>query len=480
MAAKAHSAAPVKNYHLELLTLLAQDAAAARGGPYVADGSMQLVLDVLQSLVDEKMPQRGVAELQTDLSEDQFGVLVSRLKNPGSEPETGPGRKARKDPENPGSEPVTGPGRKARTDPEIPGSEPVTGPGRKARTDPENPGSVPETGPGSKSVPASVTLVYGHPGPGSFGCPYRSNHLADVAGMSVVMEDLALAVPDIPGWSGGQCISLTRQAQLEARGCIFSSPNAPCIGAESGSHCHLIDCCFGPDKERGASAGVIVESSSGLVAERCLFQRCREAAVEVRSAGSRAQLKECNFIKCKKQAVMLYAGGEELVMKNCVIDPCGDMTLHHLLLVACGTARLCKCSFVNNKCDAVVVQCDSQQSAPVLDMRECVLKGNMSGVMFGSGRGVSSSGGIGILVDNQITDNASFGLSIRDVEPNRQIQLIGNNFCGNGPNIGQRKMDVILLKNVHDHVVMKDNRGTIHNPSALVWEMVDAILGPDV
>eukprot|EP00798_Chlamydomonas_sp_ICE-L_P007342 gene7342-463_t len=74
------SAASVKNFHLELLTLLAQEAAAARGGPCLADGSMQLVLDVLQSIADDKMPTSGAAESQIHLSEDQFGVLVSRLK----------------------------------------------------------------------------------------------------------------------------------------------------------------------------------------------------------------------------------------------------------------------------------------------------------------------------------------------------------------------------------------------------------------
>eukprot|EP00798_Chlamydomonas_sp_ICE-L_P007563 gene7563-715_t len=81
MATFAPGAAPVKNYHLELLTLLAQDAAAARGGALVADGSMQLVLDVLQSIADDKMPTAGASETQVDLSEDQFGGLVSGLKS---------------------------------------------------------------------------------------------------------------------------------------------------------------------------------------------------------------------------------------------------------------------------------------------------------------------------------------------------------------------------------------------------------------
>eukprot|EP00798_Chlamydomonas_sp_ICE-L_P007340 gene7340-461_t len=80
MAAFAPSVAPVKNYHLELLTLLAQDAAAARGGACVADGSMQLVLDVLQSIADDKMPTASAAETEFDLSEDQFRGLVSKLK----------------------------------------------------------------------------------------------------------------------------------------------------------------------------------------------------------------------------------------------------------------------------------------------------------------------------------------------------------------------------------------------------------------
>eukprot|EP00798_Chlamydomonas_sp_ICE-L_P007571 gene7571-724_t len=80
MAACAQSAAPVKNYHLELLTLLAQEAAAARGATHVADGSMQLVLDVLQSIADDKMPTDNAAERQVNLSEEQFRGLVSRLK----------------------------------------------------------------------------------------------------------------------------------------------------------------------------------------------------------------------------------------------------------------------------------------------------------------------------------------------------------------------------------------------------------------
>eukprot|EP00798_Chlamydomonas_sp_ICE-L_P007341 gene7341-462_t len=368
MAAHAQSAAPIKNYHLELLTLLAQDAAAARGGARVADGSMQLVLDVLQSIADDKMPTASAAVTQDDLSEDQFKGLVSRLK---------------------------------------------------------------------------VTLVYGHPGPESRKRPVSIEHLASVHGLSVWMEDLTLVVPHIPGISSGHHY-------------------APCIGAEGGAHCHLLDCCFGPDKERGASAGVVVDGSSDLVAERCLFKRCRESAVEVRSAGSRADLKGCKFIKCQKQAVMLYSGGMELKMEDCLIDHCGNMTMHHLLLVACGTAQLHKCYFLNNRSDAVVVQCDNRLSAPVLEMTECILKGNMSGVMFGCGIDLENGGGSGSLVNNQITDNANFGVNILDVAPNRQVHLIGNDFCGNGPNIVQRTMDVFMLKNVQDQVVVENNRGSIH------------------
>eukprot|EP00798_Chlamydomonas_sp_ICE-L_P018400 gene18400-24871_t len=53
--------APVKSYHLELLTQLAQEAAAASAAARVADGSMQLVLDVLQALADDKMPVQAIA-----------------------------------------------------------------------------------------------------------------------------------------------------------------------------------------------------------------------------------------------------------------------------------------------------------------------------------------------------------------------------------------------------------------------------------
>eukprot|EP00798_Chlamydomonas_sp_ICE-L_P007576 gene7576-730_t len=386
MATCAQIAAPVKNYHLELLTLLAQEAAAARGGARVADDSMQLVLDVLQSIADDKMPTTGAAETQADLSKDQFRGLVSGLK---------------------------------------------------------------------------VTLVYGNLAPGSLKRPFYSNHLAVVVGMSVVMEDLTFVVPDLPGVTAGHCIYLINQAQLYARGCNFSSPKYPCIGAGSGAHCRLIDCCFGPDKERGASAGVVVEGSSNLVAERCLFLRCREAAVEVRGA-SRGQLKGCKFIKCQKQAVMLYNGGKELVMEDCLIERCGDLTMHHLLLVACGTAQLHKCSFLSNKIDVVMVQCDNQQSAPEVDMRECILKGNMSGVTFGFDEGGRINSGSGILVNNQITDHASYGISIQDVAPNQQVKLIGNVFQDNGPNFGLGKIDILMFQNVQDQVAVKNNRGTIH------------------
>eukprot|EP00798_Chlamydomonas_sp_ICE-L_P021737 gene21737-28759_t len=388
MAAFAQSAAPVKSYHLELLTLLAQDAAAEQGLAHLADGSMQLVLDVLQSIAEEKMPTASAAETQAGLSKDQFGGLVSRLK---------------------------------------------------------------------------VTLVFGNLRPESLKRPFISNHLAVVVGMSVVMEDLDLVVPDLPGLTDGHCVYLTNQAQFYARGCIFSSPNYPCIGAEGGAHCRLIDCCFGPDKKRSASAGIVVHGSSNLVAERCLFLRCRQAAVEVRGVGSRGQLKGCKFIKCQKQAVMLYSSGEELVMEDCLIERCGNLTMHHLLLVACGTAQLHKCSFVSNKSDAVMVQCGNRQSSPVLDMRECILKGNMSGVTFGFGfgEGNSSSGGSGILVNNQITDHANLGLCIQVVAPNQQVKLIGNVFQGNGPNSGQGKTDIVMLQDVQDQVVVKNNRGTI-------------------
>eukprot|EP00798_Chlamydomonas_sp_ICE-L_P007337 gene7337-458_t len=282
--------------------------------------------------------------------------------------------------------------------------------------------------------------------------------------MSVVMEDLTLAVPDVTGMSDGHCVYLTNQAQLEARGCIFSSPNAPCIAAVGEAHCRLINCCFGADKEdkeRSASAGVIVEGSSSLVAERCRFLRCREAAAEVRSAVSKAHLKGCEFIECQKQAVKLYSGGKKLVMEGCLIDHCGNMTMHNLLLVACGTAQLRRCSFLNNKSDAVVVQSDDHQSAPELDMRECILQGNMSGVTFEFGEGGIINGGSGILVNNQITDHATFGISIQDVAPHQQVKLIGNILQDNGPNLCQGEIDIFMLQNVLDQVVVKNNRGTI-------------------
>eukprot|EP00798_Chlamydomonas_sp_ICE-L_P020240 gene20240-26991_t len=200
MAALAHSAASVKNYYLELLTLLAQEAAAARGGPRLADGSMQLVLDVLQSIADDKMPTSGAAESQIHLCEDQFEDLVSKLK---------------------------------------------------------------------------VTLVYGHPGQGSRQ-PFNGDNLVSIIGMSVLIDNLALALPNLPGVSlGRHCIFLSVGAQLQARGCVFSSPNAPRIAMQgSGTRCRLIDCCFGPDKERNAAVGILVHDSSNLVAERC-----RDAAV---------------------------------------------------------------------------------------------------------------------------------------------------------------------------------------------------------
>eukprot|EP00798_Chlamydomonas_sp_ICE-L_P020239 gene20239-26990_t len=56
-----------------------KDAAAARGATHVADGSMQLVLDVLQSIADDKMPTASAAVTQDDLSEDQFRGLVKKL-----------------------------------------------------------------------------------------------------------------------------------------------------------------------------------------------------------------------------------------------------------------------------------------------------------------------------------------------------------------------------------------------------------------
>eukprot|EP00798_Chlamydomonas_sp_ICE-L_P026560 gene26560-18327_t len=382
MAAFAPSAAPVKNYHLELLTLIAQEAAAARGGAQVADGSMQLVLDVLQSIADARMPTGDAAEPPVDLSEDQFRGLVSKLK---------------------------------------------------------------------------AKLVFGNLGPRSLKEPFNGNHVAFVHGMSVMMEDLALVVPDLPGRSLGQhCVCLTDQAQLEVRGCVFFSPNAFCVVAGSGAHCHLIDCCFVPDKERGASAGVIVEGNSHLVAERCLFLRCQNVAVEVRSAGSTAHLTGCKFIKCKKQAALLHNGGKALVMEACLIERCGNLPMDYLLVALCGTAQLHKCSFVNNRSGAVVVLRDGGQSAPVLGMRNCVLQGNMSGVTFGFGEGGSSSssnsGGSGILVNNKITDNAGFGINIISVAPNQQVQLIGNVFRGKGPNFGRGKADIGMLLNVQDQV----------------------------
>eukprot|EP00798_Chlamydomonas_sp_ICE-L_P024048 gene24048-9623_t len=399
MAAFAPSAT-VKNYHLELLTLLAQGAAAARGGARVADGSMQLVLDVLQSMADDEMPASGAAETQVNLSEDQFRDLVSKLK---------------------------------------------------------------------------VKLVFGYPGVGSPRRPVNSSNVVSVHGLSVMMEDLALAVPDLPGISLGQnCIFLTSEARLEARGCIFSSPNAICIGAGSRSQCHVTDCCFGPDKERGASAGVVVEGSSYLVAERCLFMRCHKVAVEVRRAGSTAHLRGCKFIKCQKQAAVLHSGSKELVMEDCLIERGGNLPKENLLVAYCGTARLHKCCFVNNRSGAVELQCGSGQSAPVLDMKDCILKGNMSGVAFALGEGGSSGGGSsGILVNNQITDNADFGVNIPSVAPNQQIHLIGNVFRGNGPTISQGKKDIVIFPDVKHQVDLKNNSGTICTMPFPIWDALD-------
>eukprot|EP00798_Chlamydomonas_sp_ICE-L_P007572 gene7572-725_t len=260
--------------------------------------------------------------------------------------------------------------------------------------------------------------------------------------MSVVLEDLTLAVPHVIGMdTGHHCIYLANKAELKARGCVFFSPNAPCIAVGKETNCHLIDCCFGPDKERSASSGVIMEGRSNLVAERCLFLRCRGVAVEVRGAGSAAHLKGCKFVKCKKQAVILHNGGKELFMEDCLIEHCGNLLTDYLLVAYCGTAQLYKCSFVNNKSSAVLVQCDIGQSAPVLDMRECILEGNISGVTFGIGEGDSSSGGSGILVNNQITDHAQVGLTIHKVAPNRKVEIVDNIFRGNGPNAGQGNSD---------------------------------------
>eukprot|EP00798_Chlamydomonas_sp_ICE-L_P020241 gene20241-26992_t len=159
---------------------------------------------------------------------------------------------------------------------------------------------------------------------------------------------------------------------------------------------------------------------------------------------------------------MLYMGGKELVVEDCLIQHCGD-TMHHILLVACGTATLRKCSFLNNnKSEAVMVQRGEGQGVPVLDMRECILKDNMAGVTFGYGvNGIRGSGGYGILVHNQITDHAQLGLSIKAVAPSQMVQLIDNVFRGNGPNAAKGKVDICMVQNVKGQVVMKNNRGAV-------------------
>eukprot|EP00798_Chlamydomonas_sp_ICE-L_P012382 gene12382-15574_t len=160
------------------------------------------------------------------------------------------------------------------------------------------------------------------------------------------------------------------------------------------------------------------------------------AAVEVRGASSRAHLRDCKFNKCKQQAVVSYNGGKKLVMEGCLIERCGDLTIHSL------------------------AQCDVGQKAPVLVMRECTLKGNLSGVMFGLGEG-GSSGGSGILANNQILDHAGVGVSICAVAPNLQVQLLDNVCHGNGPNIGQGRSDICLFQDVQDQVVVRRHRGMI-------------------
>eukprot|EP00798_Chlamydomonas_sp_ICE-L_P016802 gene16802-23081_t len=274
--------------------------------------------------------------------------------------------------------------------------------------------------------------------------------------MSVVMEDLVLVVPFFPDSDPHHCILLMDQAQLQARGCVFSSPTSPCIAiGDSGTCCSLSDCCFGPDKERAVSAGVLVDNSAYIKAERCQFLRCCEVAVEVRSAGSEAHLKACTFTKCKKQAVLLHSGGEGLFMEDCMIENCGDTVTNGLVHVACGKARLRKCSLVNNKTDGVVVQSESRQNAPVLDMSDCKLTGNSTGVLFGFGTG-GGGGGSGVLDNNEITDNGTVGLIINEVAPDQVVHLSRNMFRGNGSTLlGQ--VDVLMFENVKDQVVVMKN-----------------------
>eukprot|EP00798_Chlamydomonas_sp_ICE-L_P007503 gene7503-649_t len=499
MASHALLPVPVKNYHLELLTLLSQEAAAARGGAHVADGSMQLVVDVLQAIADDRMPTAVAAETENDLTKDQFASLV-RVSKGGAgdliahdtESETEPGAATRvaergselgsmtETESAHGSTAATGDPITHKTESEAEagsmhgdmdgdrlfpdvlahGSKAARGDPNTHKTESEvDPGSLHRDMDGDRLFPglhAHVTLIYGQSRPGPFQRHFSSNHIAIVTGISVVMEDLALVVPHLLDSDTYHCIFLTDQAQLRACGCVFSSPTSPCIAInDSGTRCSLADCWFGPDKERAASAGIVVDNSAYLKAERCQFLRCCEAAVEVRGAGSKAQLKACTFTKCKKQAVVLYSGGEELVMEDCVIENCGDAVMRGLVQVACGKARLRKCSLVNNKTDGVVVQSESRQNAPVLDMSDCKLTGNSTGVLFGFGIG-GGGGGSGVLDNNVITNNGTVGLIINEVAPNQLVHLSSNVFRSNGPTL-LGAVDVQMFQNVKDQVVVKNN-----------------------
>jgi len=256
----------------------------------------------------------------------------------------------------------------------------------------------------------------------------------------VDLEDLCLISNPPPAEKNNSltsyhCIFMGDKSQLTARDCVFSSPISPSIGIKGvGTHCHLINCTFGPDKLRRSSAGVIVSDGASLLAESCLFQRCTAPAVEVRGAGAAGQFIKCRFLKCEYQAAILYCGGSSLVLEECEVNRCGKIPSAPGLSVGCGTASVINCRFIDNSSEAIVVQGDPGQDPPVLNVISSIFKGNLAGVMFGYGSDGpgGNSGGSGSLFRNDIQQNSQFAVSVHDVLQGGRVRIEGNRFHANG------------------------------------------------
>lgn len=229
----------------------------------------------------------------------------------------------------------------------------------------------------------------------------RANHgcvVGGAAGCKIFLENLEIEAV-VPGSSMLlHCICAAMGATVQVTKCEMTSSAAACSSEGQGSKVIMCSC-----KTRGPGAVALALLRGCVEARDCEMHGSTKMAVEVREEG-RATLERCTISECKKQACCIWQKGAELCLADCTLEQCGHGGLPSCaaVQVGCGTARVTGCSIVRCRGEGVTVQ-DEDGSAR-LELRNCNVFGNASGVCF--------FGGSGELVNNRLQENAVSGLTI--------------------------------------------------------------------